>query len=87
MRSSKNNVIDARCRKELLSAARPKSTTASRLSSLINGAATRRRGSEYQELDVDYQRPLFPERPELVPPSYAVVGVLGGPDRTGACPY
>lgn len=35
------------------------------------------RGSEYQEFHVDYQRPLFSERPDLALPCYAVVVSFG----------
>jgi ectoine hydroxylase-related dioxygenase (phytanoyl-CoA dioxygenase family) len=35
------------------------------------------RGSEYQGLHVDYQRPLFPEVPDLALPAYAVVVSFG----------
>ncbi len=35
------------------------------------------RGSEYQELHVDYQRSLFAELPDLVLPAYAVVVSFG----------
>ena len=35
------------------------------------------RGSEYQRLHVDYQRPLFPELPDLLLPPYAVVVSFG----------
>ena len=35
------------------------------------------RGSEYQEVHVDYQRPLFPEVPSLVLPAYALVVSFG----------
>jgi hypothetical protein len=35
------------------------------------------RGSEYQGLHVDYQRPLFPEAPDLALPAYAVVVSFG----------
>jgi ectoine hydroxylase-related dioxygenase (phytanoyl-CoA dioxygenase family) len=35
------------------------------------------RGSEYQEPHVDYRRPLFPEAPDLVLPSYAIVVSFG----------
>lgn len=35
------------------------------------------RGSEHQELHVDYQRPLFPEIPDLALPAYAVVVSFG----------
>jgi hypothetical protein len=35
------------------------------------------RGSEYQGLHVDYQRPLFPEVPDLVLPAYALVVSFG----------
>jgi Phytanoyl-CoA dioxygenase (PhyH) len=34
-------------------------------------------GSEYQQLHVDYQRPLFPENPDLALPPYAVVVSFG----------
>ena len=35
------------------------------------------RGSEYQAAHVDYQRPLFPEAPDLTLPAYAVVVSFG----------
>lgn len=35
------------------------------------------RGSEYQQVHVDYQRPLFPELPELVLPPFAMVVSFG----------
>jgi hypothetical protein len=35
------------------------------------------RGSEYQGIHVDYQRPLFPEAPDLPLPPYAVVVSFG----------
>lgn len=35
------------------------------------------RGSEYQEVHVDYQRPLFPEAPDLALPAYALVVSFG----------
>jgi len=35
------------------------------------------RGSEYQGVHVDYQRPLFPEVPDLALPAYAVVVSFG----------
>ena len=35
------------------------------------------RGSEYQEAHVDYQRPLFPEAPDLALPIYALVVSFG----------
>jgi ectoine hydroxylase-related dioxygenase (phytanoyl-CoA dioxygenase family) len=35
------------------------------------------RGSEYQGLHVDYQRPLFPEHPDLALPPYALVVSFG----------
>jgi hypothetical protein len=35
------------------------------------------RGSEYQEVHVDYQRPLFPEVPDLALPTYALVVSFG----------
>jgi hypothetical protein len=35
------------------------------------------RGSEYQPLHVDYQRPLFPELPDLTLPAYAIVVSFG----------
>jgi len=35
------------------------------------------RGSEYQEAHVDYQRPLFPELPNLALPAYALVVNFG----------
>ena len=35
------------------------------------------RGSEYQKVHVDYQRPLFPEVPSLALPAYAVVVSFG----------
>jgi hypothetical protein len=35
------------------------------------------RGSEYQEFHVDYQRPLFPEVPDLALPAYALVVSFG----------
>ncbi len=35
------------------------------------------RGSEYQGVHVDYRRPLFPERPDLVLPPYAIVVSFG----------
>ena len=35
------------------------------------------RGSEYQQLHQDYQRPLFPELPELVLPPYAIIVSFG----------
>jgi hypothetical protein len=35
------------------------------------------RGSEYQGVHVDYQRPLFPELPDLVLPPYAIVVSFG----------
>jgi hypothetical protein len=35
------------------------------------------RGSEYQGVHVDYQRPLFPEAPDLALPAYAMVVSFG----------
>ncbi len=35
------------------------------------------RGSEYQGVHVDYQRPLFPEIPDLALPAYAIVVSFG----------
>lgn len=35
------------------------------------------RGSEYQDVHVDYQRPLFPELPDIVLPPYIVVVSFG----------
>jgi len=35
------------------------------------------RGSEYQDAHVDYQRPLFPEAPDLALPAYAMVVSFG----------
>jgi len=35
------------------------------------------RGSEYQNAHVDYQRPLFPENPDLALPTYAVIVSFG----------
>lgn len=34
-------------------------------------------GSEYQEFHVDYQRPLFPDFPDLVLPPYAIIVSFG----------
>jgi ectoine hydroxylase-related dioxygenase (phytanoyl-CoA dioxygenase family) len=34
-------------------------------------------GSEYQNIHVDYQRPLFPETPDIVLPAYALVVSFG----------
>jgi hypothetical protein len=46
------------------------------------------RGSEYQGAHVDYQRPLFPELPDLaLPPVRTRCQFWIGPDRTGAWPY
>lgn len=35
------------------------------------------RGSQYQDVHADYQRPLFPELPDLVLPPYAIVVSFG----------
>jgi ectoine hydroxylase-related dioxygenase (phytanoyl-CoA dioxygenase family) len=35
------------------------------------------RGSEHQAVHADYQRPLFPERPDLALPPYAIVVSFG----------
>ncbi len=42
------------------------------------------KGSEYQSMHVDYQRPLFPETPDLLLPTYMLVVSFGLLDITSA---